>query len=628
MKITLFNKPLREYKIILRKNAGKAENFAANELREYLYKMTGVSLDIAHGGKNGLYLFVARKEDRFDDGFTIAPTRNGLKFSARNGRGIVYAVYDFLERMGYRFFSAEFAGKGFERGAYMRGEEMLFDDTDKALGADFYVSETPALYYRDGFTYACSHNRDFPKFRLNAETWGLHELSEEWGGGHRFCGDAGHTFAKLMPSAEYFDEHPEFYAEIDGKRVKNKSGQFLDEPQFCLTNPDLVPFIAEKMLKTLCEHYADFISLSQSDSAIFCQCPSCRESYKKYGYFGTLLHFVNPVAKIIGKEFPNVKIHTYCYEKTADANLKTKAAKNVLVQYCPRICHRHSLGDPACLPNAKILKKLNTVGKICDNLFIYDYRACLSYAMLMLPDIRYLREQMRCYADAGVKGIYAEMNIFSNMQPTMEELRLYLFSKLCWNPHMSETEYNRHIDEFLAGFYGKGWRKIREFIETYQDEAISYHIDSFNATMMNDKGEFVRNPDGTLYQGLIFPKSDERRILDTLDGLLAEAQEESGGENSRYYERIEIIRTGLLWYDLFANMDEILENGSEEEKREVIARNKLLCVKMRKYWMKYTTFIGMKPTTDMFENYALSPAKWNYTVDNQCSGEAFNADTV
>ena len=628
MKITLFNKPLREYKIILRKNAGKPENFAANELREYLYKMTGESLDIAHGGKNGLYLYVQPKEDRFDDGFIIAPYANGLKFSARNGRGIIYAVYDFIERMGYRFFSAEFAGKGFERGEYMSGEETLFDDTDKTIGADFYVSETPALYYRDGFTYACSRNRDFLKFRLNAESWGLHNFDEEWGGGHRFCGEAGHSFAVLVPSRTYYDSHPEFFAEIDGKRVKNESGHFLAEPQLCLTNPDLVPFVAEKMLAMLRKNYADFISLSQSDSAIFCQCPSCRESYKKYGYFGTLLRFVNRAAKIVGKEFPKVKIHTYCYEKTADANLKTRAAKNVLVQYCPRVCHRHALDDPRCLPNVKILEKLKTVGRICDNFFIYDYRACLSYAMLMLPDIRYLRDNMRCYADAGVKGIYAELNIFSTTQPTMEELRLYLFAKLCWNPYMSEAEYNRHIDEFLQGFYGAGWRKIREFIEFYQDEAIGYHLDSFNATMMNDKGEFVRNPDGNLFQGLIFPKKDERRILDTLNRLLDEAQAGSGGKNAKYYERIDIIRTGLLWYDLFANMDAILENGTEEEKAEVIARNELLCVKMRRYWMKYTTFIGMKPTTDMFENYSLSPAKWNYTVDNQCSGEAFNHDTV
>ncbi|MFR6640954.1 MAG: DUF4838 domain-containing protein [Christensenellales bacterium] len=130
----------------------------------------------------------------------------------------------------------------------------------------------------------------------------------------------------------------------------------------------------------------------------------------------------------------------------------------------------------------------------------------------MLPDIRYLRDNMRCYADAGVKGIYAELNIFSTMQPTMEELRLYLFAKLCWNPYMSEAEYNRHIDEFLQGFYGAGWRKIREFIEFYQDEAIGYHLDSFNATMMNDKGEFVRNPDGNLFRDLFSRKG---RTADT-----------------------------------------------------------------------------------------------------------------
>lgn len=627
MKITIIDKPIGAYRIVLRKNATPAENFAADELRKYIYKMTGDSLDIVHGGKSGLFLTIARKEDEFNDGFTIKATKGGLRFTGRNRRGIIYAVYDFIERMGYRFFSAEFACKGYERGDYMAAEEYLFDDTDKTIDETFFVDETPALYYRDAFTYAVTHDADFPKFRLNAESWGLHRLKEEWGGGHDFCGAAGHSFSAMLPSCVYFDKHPEFFAEIDGKRKKNDTGSFLNEPQLCLTNTELPDFLTKKMAEMLRKRYKNFISLSQSDSDWFCQCETCRASYKKYGYFGTLLRFVNVVAENLKKEFPHVRVHTYCYEHTADVDGKTKAADNVLVQYCPRPCHRHSLYDPSCEPNVRVAERLRLLEKSSRELFIYDYRGCSDYALMMLPDIRYLRDQMRCYAESGVKGIYSEMNIFSCMQPSMEELRLYLFSKLTWNPYMSEETYNRHIDEFLEGFYGKGWRKMRAFLEKYQDEATNYHIDSANATMVDENCEYVRRADGRLDQAIIFERSKAERVLKELNALLDEAIEESG--DWKYTTRIEIVRTGILWYELYIGMDEILEHGTEEEKAIVIEKNKDLCRRMRQYLMKYSIFISMNNTQKMYGgDYTLSPAKWvNDGNPPFTDSKAFNFDT-
>lgn len=625
MKITLLSEPLGSYPIVLKKGATATENFAADELRSYVYKLTGDSLDVTHDGERGLILGVDEPENDLDDGFTIEASGKSLRLTGRNGRGLIYCVYEFVERMGYRFFSAEFAGKGYERGDYMAAEEYLFDDSDKTIDDGFYLRSSPAMYYRDAFTYAASHDRDALKFRLNAETWGLRRLSEEWGGGHKFCGAAGHSFSALLRSAVYFDDHPDFFAEIDGKRVKNESESFLAEPQFCLTNDGLVDFVAEKMLGMLRENPAEFISLSQSDSDLFCECEKCRESYAKYGYFGTLLRFVNAVAERIGAEFPTVKVHTYCYERTADVDGRVKAAPNVLIQYCPRPCHRHALSDPTCEPNARVLARLKTLGKIGGELFVYDYRSCLGHALMMLPDIRCLREQMRCYADVGVKGIYAEANIFTALQPTMEELRLYLFAKLCWNPYMSEDEYNRHIDEFLEGFYGRGWRRMREFIDVYQDEATNYHVDSFEGTMAGDDCRLIRKADGNLDRAVIFPRETAASVLARLNALLTAAEEESGGENSRYFERIEIVRVGLLWYELFIGMDEILARGSDEEKAAVVKKNELLCRKMRHYRMKYTTFIGMSPTTRMYENYSLSPSKW--VPESATDSKAFNFDT-
>ena len=45
------------------------------------------------------------------------------------------------------------------------------------------------------------------------------------------------------------------------------------------------------------------------------------------------------------------------------------------------------------------------------------------------------------------------------------ELRAYLFGKLLWNPYMSEEEYEQHINDFIKGYYGKGWKYIRRFFD-------------------------------------------------------------------------------------------------------------------------------------------------------------------
>ena len=42
-----------------------------------------------------------------------------------------------------------------------------------------------------------------------------------------------HTFYPLMPPAEFFNDHPEYYSLIDGKRIH-------DHAQLCLSNPDVL----------------------------------------------------------------------------------------------------------------------------------------------------------------------------------------------------------------------------------------------------------------------------------------------------------------------------------------------------------------------------------------------------
>jgi len=45
---------------------------------------------------------------------------------------------------------------------------------------------------------------------------------------------------------------------------------------------------------------------------------------------------------------------------------------------------------------------------------------------------------------------------------------------------MSTTEYYRHMDEFLAAYYGEGWRYIRAYIDFTCSEVKNIHMNIWN----------------------------------------------------------------------------------------------------------------------------------------------------
>lgn len=44
-------------------------------------------------------------------------------------------------------------------------------------------------------------------------------------------------------------------------------------------------------------------------------------------------------------------------------------------------------------------------------------------------------------------------------------MRAYLTAKLMWEPDMTDEEFDRHIDEFLKGYYGSAWEDIRSYYD-------------------------------------------------------------------------------------------------------------------------------------------------------------------
>ena len=96
-------------------------------------------------------------------------------------------------------------------------------------------------------------------------------VPEEYGGHERFCMFV-HTFYRLLPPTKYFEKHPEWYSEIDGKRTYNHN-----HSQLCLTNDEMRKELTRNALARLRKDpKAGVISISQNDWRGQCQCEKCR----------------------------------------------------------------------------------------------------------------------------------------------------------------------------------------------------------------------------------------------------------------------------------------------------------------------------------------------------------------
>lgn len=605
--IGIGNKSIDKFSVYRR--GGECIDYAANQLCEYIKRAIGVSLDVTGERKSG-QIVLSADERTEKDGFTIACRGGELYITGGSERGVLYGVYEFLEKfIGWRFFAAESCYRGTETGAYLAPVEKLLAPETNEIPEGYEYTTAPVIKFRDIFGHATVKEDWCTKNRLNGDIWKLKNTPAYMGGTETFATDGGHSFDRLIPEAEYMPVHPEYFALVEGKRTGGPMSQL------CLTADGLAEEVARRVLEIAETHpEAKYISVSQNDNNNFCRCPKCRAEEERVGRGNLLFAFVNKVAKIVGKSRPDVKIHTYAYESTIDDN-PIKLEPNVLLQFCLRYCHCHALDDPDCSVNARVRSRIKNARDCCSELFIYDYRSSEAYVPLLLPNIFKLRDDMRFLADSGVVGMYAETDIFCQNSPATEELRNYVTARLMWNPYMSDEEFNRHINEFLEGYYGKGWKHIRRFLEIYEKESSRSHIDSVSSANVLDGAQgWFEN--GRNVRCVTIPRECVNGVCAKLEAELQKAYKITAEgrtlEESTELPRIRMLYAFTMWYRLYHTMEKIMESGTEEEKKRAVADNRELCSIMRRYCMKYTVFTAMTETTEMFRDFTLPPSKWKY----------------
>ena len=294
----LFFRAKSDFSIVIPNRATDLEILSANELHKYIKRCSGAELPIItekQYSEKQAAIFVGKTDfaqtqsaaisQLKNDGFFIYSDSNNLIIYGKEKKGTLYGVYDFLETfLGFRLYTPD--------NLYV---------TDKAFFhlPDTLIIRNPSFRYREVLYYYPNQSQ------LYADWHKLHnrnDLAQDWG---MFV----HTFRHLIPVEKYFEEHPEWFSEINGRRIK--------DGQLCLSNPEVLEELCRNLAMEMEKKpEATYWSVSNNDNMNNCQCAQCHRLDSLYGApSGTLLYFINQVAA----RFPDKQISTLAYQYTRKA---------------------------------------------------------------------------------------------------------------------------------------------------------------------------------------------------------------------------------------------------------------------------------------------------------------------
>lgn len=380
-----------------------------------------------------------------DEGFILRSVDDTIVIAGGRQRGTLYGVYTFLEDyLGCRWYTPQVSS--IPRRSHVELPELN-------------VTKTPAFRIREAFNM---ENFDGDWAARNKANASNHRLMAHHGGAIRYLGV--HSFNRLVPPEEYFDEHPEYFSEVNGVRVKERS-------QLCLTNPEVFEIALKNLRKSILEHpECSIFSVSQNDWGNYCTCEKCRAvDEEEDSHMGTVLRFVNKIDDAIRKEFPHISIDTLAYQYTRRLPKITKPNPGVLIRLCTiECCFAHPLDechvDKTDMPS-NFSQDIAAWSQVSRDLFIWDYTTDFANYLMPFANLHVLKRNLKFFKDHGAIGVFEEgcPNTFLSYAG---ELRNYVLAKLMYDMDLDE---NLLIDEFLCGVYGPAAAPVKAFYQLWQD---------------------------------------------------------------------------------------------------------------------------------------------------------------
>ncbi|NLF38061.1 DUF4838 domain-containing protein [bacterium] len=417
-----------DYQILTPGRYRPAETFAAGNLQQALFEMTGVRLPVRAASlrvKDRPALIVgcdaqAAQPGLWDkDSYAVAARGRDLVLSGSSPRAVHYAVFAFLEAAGARFYGPDAA-------QYPRCARVALPARP--------VSSTSAFGYRHVFYPTAQEPEWAIRWKLN-----VHNGRDARWGANAAAHSFGHSFSSLVPVQKHFARHPEYFSLVDGRRRDHQQ-------QLCCSNPAVADAAAETMAQWIAANPDRRIfAVGMNDWHGWCECPDCARIDRREGSpTGQLITLVNRVAD----KFPDRIIATLAYSWAIEPPRSLHARDNVLVV----LCHNHGCYVrplAGCRENSAFIRRLDGWKRKSRHILIWDYFVNYHSYLMPTPNLERIQQDIKLYRDAGVEGMFCQGSACRGGQ--FEGLRQFLLSQCLWNP---DTDVWSAADAWLRGMYG------------------------------------------------------------------------------------------------------------------------------------------------------------------------------
>ncbi len=406
------------------------ESLAANELSTYLEAITGKKFPVVtNDAAAPTVIQVGRsfgqpvetalaKVASSPDGFVLDAKPGKIILAGTTPEGTLFAAYEFLERLGCRWFIPGKLGE-----VVPRSETLSFP-----VGR---VEQTPSFVSR----HLQSHNQKDPWYRRQ-------RLS-----GPTF--PSAHSGSVLLPADKYFQEHPEYFGLVDKKRQSR---------QLCYSSEEGTREAAKNLIAYIKKRKAgapQWVGIGPNDGGGFCRCEKCMAQYVEWDPYSNewsitdaFLAWANRLVELVLVEVPDAKFGFYIYHTYNLPPRNVKPHPAISGALAPiSYCRVHGIRNPICDEAHSYRRLIDGWGAIMPDLYQRGYGFQLASPQFLWSRVHVWRDEVPYAKLHGIKGWRVE----SPPSWANDPVTHWVFCKLMWN---ADAGVDALVDDFHRNFYG------------------------------------------------------------------------------------------------------------------------------------------------------------------------------
>ncbi len=463
--LTLAENGVSDYVILVSPRASEVEHYAASELQKYLGQITGSRLAIETRANGKPFIAVgnhplARKifvASRYagDDAFRQKTAGVNLFFKGATERATLYAVYDFLEAQGCRWFTPaipqlaghhEFVPKRAKLEIHSKDSFerplMKYRKRDGDIGrrSNTAATWTPILEWAakmraNVFSLslrAYEENRELLKTETQKRGMilqiGQHDVMNEF----------------LAPQ-KYFAAQPEWFGLIDGVRAVRARGK---QVIFETANAEAMKTFENNLIAYLRSRpEIDVFQLWLADAGLWSESP---EAQKMGAPAERMSIFIQQITKALRAAKLKTKVSFIAYSFYTEPPRNMNFEPQTILEFCPiNQNHSFSLDDAASPENKKYYEQLQKwIKRFPGEVTHYSYYAKFSWRSLPVVLPVQIAREIKTWHRIGEVGtsLYSEPGNWLAL-----EFNHAAFSRASWEENFNHEKW---YDERLQARFG------------------------------------------------------------------------------------------------------------------------------------------------------------------------------